>query len=150
MVIYSNHYSTIGSTDEAVKVYIEGCMFARNSAFVGSAILIYEDKSNGFAIRIQVSVKDTDFIDNKILTADRDATITVSQSASTVDIRNINFTLHGNCSFIGNIGTGLRAESSQVGVNGNITFLRNTGILGGALDILVLDNEQRFFHVLCG
>ena len=133
MFIYSNYYTAVGNNDEVVKFYIEGCVFAENLAFIGSAIVIYEFKINGFAVGIQVSIKDTHFIDNQIITADRDAVITVSQSAGTVDIRNVNLTLHGNCSFVGNTGTGLRAESSLVGVNGNITFLRNTGILGGAL-----------------
>ena len=133
LFIYSNYYTAVGSNDEVVKIYIDRCVFGGNRAFIGSAIVIYEFKINGFAVGIQVSIKDTDFIDNEILTADRDAIITVSQSAGTVDIRNVNLTLYGNCSFIGNIGTGLRAESSLVGVNGNITFLRNTGILGGAL-----------------
>lgn len=82
---------------------------------------------------MQVSINDTEFIDNEILTADRDAIITISQSAGTVDIRNVNLTLYSNCSFIDNTGTGLRAESSLIGVNGNITFLRNVGILGGGL-----------------
>ncbi len=133
LFIYSNYYTAVDNIDEVVKFYIDGCVFAENRGFIGSAIVIYEFKINGFAVGIQVSIKDTDFIDNEIITADRDAVITVSQSAGTVDIRNVNLTLHGNCSFIGNTGTGIRAESSLVGVNGNITFLRNTGILGGAL-----------------
>ena len=45
----------------------------------------------------------------------------------------MNLTFIGNCSFINNLGTGVRAESSVIGVNGNITFLRNIGINGGAL-----------------
>lgn len=36
-----------------------------------------------------------------------------------------------------NIGTALRAESSLIGVNGNITFLRNIGINGGALHLVL-------------
>ena len=80
-----------------------------------------------------MSIKDTDFIKNEILTADQDAIVTISQSAGTVNIRNVNLTFTGNCSFINNLGTGLRAESSVTGVNGNITFLRNIGINGGAL-----------------
>ena len=82
---------------------------------------------------MQVSIKDTNFVKNEILTADRDAVVTISQSAGTVDVRNVNVTFYGNCSFIDNVGTGIRAESSVVGVSGNIAFLRNIGIYGGAL-----------------
>ena len=133
LVIYSNYYTAVENINEVVNIYIERCLFTRNRAFAGSAILLYEYKINGFAIGIQVSIKDTDFIDNEIVNANQDASVTISQSAGTVDIRNVNLTLHGTCSFIDNIGTGLRAESSVVGINGNITFLRNTGIFGGAL-----------------
>ena len=157
LLIYSNHYAAVGNINEVVSIYIEGCLFTRNRAFAGSAIHIYEHKINGFAVGIQVSIKDSDFIDNEILPADQDATVTVSQSAGTVDIRNVNLTLQGNCSFIDNIGTGLRAESSLVGIDGNITFLRNTGLFGGALylvtysylimnrnsSIYFIDNEAR-------
>ena len=152
LFIYSNYYTAVGNNDEVVKIYIERCLFTRNHAFIGSAIVIYEYKLNGFAVGMQVSIKDTDFIDNKILTADRDAVITVSQSAGTVDIRNVNLTLYGNCSFVDNTGTGLRAESSLVGVNGNITFLRNTGILGGGLYLvtyayLIMNRNSSIYFV---
>ena len=133
LIIYSSYYTAVENINEVVNIYIEGCLFTRNQAFVGSAIVVYEYKVNGFAVGMQVSINNTDFIDNEILNADQEASITVSQSAGTVDIRNVNLTLHGTCSFIDNIGTGLRAESSVVGISGNITFLRNTGILGGAL-----------------
>ena len=117
-------------------MYIDRCLFTGNRVFVGAAILIYEYKINGFNIGIQISIKDTDFISNEIVTFDQDATITISQSAGIVDIRNVNLTLQGNCSFIDNAGTALRAESSLVGVDGNITFLRNIGINGGALHLV--------------
>ena len=152
LFIYSNYYTAVGNNDEVVKIFIEGCLFARNRAFIGSAIVIYEYKINGFAVGMQVSINDTEFIDNEILTADRDAVITVSQSAGTVDIRNVNLTLYGNCSFIDNTGTGLRAESSLIGVNGNITFLRNVGILGGGLYLvtyayLIMNRNSSIYFV---
>ena len=127
----------MNSIDEVVKVYIDGCIFMRNKALIGSALLIYERKSSGLDVGMQVSIKDTDFIKNEILTADQDAIITISQSAGTVDIRNVNVTFYGNCSFTNNIGSALRAESSVIGMNGNITFLRNIGINGGALHLVV-------------
>ena len=83
------------------------------------------------------SIKDTDFISNEILTADQDAIVTISQSAGMVDIRNVNVSFYGYCSFIDNIRTAIRAESSVIGVNGNITFLRNIGINGGALHLVL-------------
>ena len=127
----------MNSIDEVVKVYIDGCLFMGNKALIGSSLLIYERKSSGLDIGIEVSIKDTDFIKNEILTANQDAIVTISQSAGTVDIRKVNVTFYGNCSFIDTIGTGLRAESSVIGMNGNITFLRYTGINGGALHLVL-------------
>ena len=133
LILFSNYYSAVNSISEVVRIYIDNCSFKENRAFVGSAIIIYERKFNGLDVGMQVSIKDTDFINNEILNADQDAIVTISQSAGTVDIRNVNLTFIGNCSFINNVGTALRTESSMIGVHGNITFLRNIGIYGGAL-----------------
>ena len=134
--IASNYFSPPSDISQVVKVYIDGCLFTDNQAYVGAAINIYENKRSGLSLGIQVSISDTDFVNNEIVTVNPDATITLSQSAGIVDIRNVNLTLHGNCSFIDNAGTALRAESSLVGVSGNITFIRNTGINGGALHLV--------------
>ena len=136
LFVDSNNYFPQNDISKVVKMYIDKCLFTGNRAFVGTAILIYEYKINGFNIGIQISIKDTDFISNEIVTFDQDATITISQSAGIVDIKNVNLTLQGNCSFINNTGTALRAQSSLVGVDGNITFLRNIGINGGALHLV--------------
>ena len=136
LTILSNYYTPQNDIRNVIKVYIDRCFFSGNKAILGAAIIVYEYKISGFNVGIQVSIKDTDFIGNEIVTADEDATITISQSAGIVDIRNVNLTLQGNCSFIDNTGTALRAESSLVGVNGNITFLRNIGINGGALHLV--------------
>ena len=136
LLIYSNYYSPVSDITDVVNVYIDNCLFMGNQGFVGSAMTVYEYKINGFGVGIQIFIKDTNFVNNKIVTVDPDATITISQSAGIVDIRNVNLTLYGNCSFIDNAGTGLHAESSLVGVNGNVTFLRNIGINGGALHLV--------------
>ena len=137
LFIFSNYYSGVSNISEVVNVYIDGCIFVRNKALIGSALLIYERKISGLAVGMQVSIKDTDFIENEILTANQDAVVSISQSAGTVDVRNVNVTFYGNCSFIDNIGSGVRAESSIIGVSGSITFLRNNGINGGGLYLVL-------------
>ena len=94
-----------------VHVYVDRCIFKKNR---GSAI-IYERNIYGLDVGMQVSIKDchTDFVNNKILTNDQNAIVTISQSAGTVDIRNVNLTFIGNCSFINNLGT-LRFVLSRV------------------------------------
>ena len=134
LLIYSNYFSEIVSN--SVKVFVDRCIFSENRATVGSAMAIYESKINGFSLGMQVSIKDSQFSNNKAITTNNDATFTVSQSASTVDVRNVNLTLYGNCSFVDNTGTGIKAESSVIGVSGNVMFLRNTGVNGGALALV--------------
>ena len=134
LLVYSNYFSEVVSN--SIRIFIDSCTFSENRATVGSAMAIYENKINSFSPGMQVSIRDSHFINNKVITTNRDSTITVSQSASTIDIRNVNLTLYGSCSFVDNIGTGMKAESSVIGVNGNVTFLRNTGINGGALSLV--------------
>ena len=157
LLVYSNYYLPVRDVNDAVSVHVKNCLFTRNLAFVGSAMVIYEYKLSGLNIGLQVFIEDTDFVDNGIVTIDTDAVITVSQSAGIVDIRHTNVTFYGNCSFVGNGGTALRAEASLVGISGNVTFLRNTGVNGGALylveysylimnrnsSIYFIDNEAR-------
>jgi hypothetical protein len=151
LLIYSNYFSEIISKS-VLNVFIDRCIFRENRATVGSAMAIYENKINGFSLGMQVSIKDSHFVNNKAITTNQDAMFAVSQSASTVDIRNVNLTLYGNCSFVGNIGTGIKAESSVIGVSGNVTFLRNTGINGGALALitysyLIMNRKSSIYFV---
>ena len=134
LLIYSNYYSEIVSN--SVNVFVDKCNFINNRATVGSAMAVYEYKINGFGQGMQLSIKNSHFVENKVITENHNTMVAVSQSASTVHIRNMNITLYGNCSFVDNIGTGLKAESSVIGINGNITFLRNTGVNGGALSLV--------------
>ena len=70
LIIFSHYNSGVNSINEVVNVYIDGCVFLGNTALLGSAILIYECKISGLDVGMQVSIKDTDFIKNAILTAD--------------------------------------------------------------------------------
>jgi transcription initiation factor TFIID subunit 2/histone acetyltransferase MYST3 len=152
LILFSNYYSAVNRISEVVHIYINKCNFKENRAFVGSAIIIYERKFNGLDVGMQVSIKDTDFINNEIINADQDAIVTISQSAGTIDIRNVNLTFSGNCSFIDNLGTGIRAESSVIGVNGSVIFLRNIGIYGGALYLveysyLIMNSNSSIYFI---
>ena len=149
LLIYSNYFSEIVS--HGINVFVDGCIFSENRATVGSAMALFENKINGFSLGMQVSVKDSHFINNKAISSNRNAVVTVSNSASTVDVRNVNLTLLGNCSFVDNVGTGIKAESSVIGIHGNVTLLRNTGINGawcfGLSHVLLSDNEQKLFNL---
>ena len=138
LLIYSNYFTSV--VNNSINVYIDKCHFKNNRATVGSAMAIYEYKINGFSEGMQIFIRDTDFVENEVITVEsevHDVVIAVSPSASTVSIRNVNLTLQGNCSFVDNIGTGLQAESSLIGIDGNVTFLRNVGTNGGGLSLVL-------------
>ena len=71
LILFSNYYSAVNSISEVVHVYIDRCIFKNNRAFVGSAIIIYERKIYGLDVGMQVSIKNTDFVNNEILNADQ-------------------------------------------------------------------------------
>ena len=152
LLIYSDYYSTVGNLGEVVRVFLNKCTFVNNQALVGSAVFLYEYKLDGFSVGMQVFIRDSDFIANTISTFDEDATVTISQSAGIVDVRNMNLTFYGNCTFKDNDGTALRAQSTLIGVSGNITFLRNTGVNGGALHLveysyLIMNRNSSIYFV---
>ena len=68
LILFSNYYSAVNSISEVVHIYIDRCIFNKNRAFVGSAIIIYERKIYGLDVGMQVSIKNTDFVNNEILT----------------------------------------------------------------------------------
>ena len=65
-----SHYNSGVHINEMVNVYINMCIFTGNKAVLGSALLIYERKTSGLDVGMQVSIKDTHFIKNEILNAD--------------------------------------------------------------------------------
>ena len=151
LYFYSGYRSAVSDLTDVINVFIENCYFARNKAFIGSALQLYEYKLSAGNFGTQIHVSDTTFFDNSIVTTDPNLSQSLLQSAGVVDIRNLNVTLSGKCVFESNNGTALRAEMSYVGIDGNITFNGNIGVYGGALHLvsytylIVLPNSSLYF-----
>ena len=114
------------------------CVFKGNMAYIGSAIYIFETKTNGVFPGMQVSLNTVLVRNNRIVTStiNSDFTVSPSHNSAILDIRGINFTISGDSTFSDNIGTALLAEQSVVGIAGNVTFEKNTGTYGGAMRLI--------------
>ena len=137
--IYSTHYSPLRDRTDVVQFLIADTTFMQNEAISGSALTVIEEKSSGQDDGIQVTVQNSSFIDNTIVSASPNAstgTLLVGQTVGTIELISINITFHGECHIQGNMGTGLKAEKSFIGIFGNLTFLGNVGVSGGALHLL--------------
>ena len=150
LFFYSSYTSAVSDLTDVLYVYIEQCIFERNSAFFGSAMSFFEYKYNAESVGTQVLIKDSNYSKNMITANDMSEDQTVLQSAGVIDIRFMNISFQGNCQILSNIGTGLRAEGSAIGIAGDVTFSDNVGIRGGALHLqsysflIVLPNASLF------
>ena len=124
---YSIYKSAVSDLTDVVYFYI------RNVTYLGSAMQVWELKFHAAYPGTQFQLIDTNITQNSIVTTNANGAQSVLQSTGIVDIRYMNMTMHGNCAIKENFGTALRAESSQVGIVGNVTFDSNIGIRGGAM-----------------
>ena len=139
MFIYSTHTSPLRDTTDAVQFLIANTTFIQNEANSGSAMIITEIKSSGMADGIQVTIQNSSFINNIIVSANPDPSmdaLLVGQTVGTIEVTNINITFHDECHIQGNLGSGLKAERSLIGVFGDLTLRENVGVSGGALHLL--------------
>ena len=139
MFIFSAHTSPLRDTTDAVQFLIANTTFIQNEANSGSAMMITETKSSGMADGIQVTVRNSSFINNRIISANPDPSmdaLLVGQTVGTIEVTNINITFHDECHIRGNLGSGLKAERSLIGVFGDLTLRENVGVSGGALHLL--------------
>ncbi len=140
-IFYDSVYrSAVSDLTDVIYFFIQNSTFQENMAFTGSAILAWEFKSHAAYVGTQLQVTGVNIIGNIISSTNSAQTISSTNSAQTnqqqtgiIDLRTINMTLKGSCSISNNAGTGLKAEASYVGIDGNVTFSENTGVRGGAM-----------------
>ena len=130
---YSLYKSDVKDT---VYVSIQNSIFHKNVAYAGSAIFASELKYNAAYLGTQLEVIDTNITANTIVSTNSSGASSSSvlrQDTGIIDLLSLNMTLKGSCFINKNLGTGLKAELSYVGINGNITFSKNTALRGGAM-----------------
>ena len=134
--ILSEYTSPLRDSTDALMVIFRNCIFERNVAVLGSALDIIENKLSGRNIGMQVSLHDVIVTSNGIESITSDIDPTRSNILATLEIHSVNVTISGNSNFSLNSGTAVYAEQSVVGIAGNVTFDRNTGVYGGAMRLI--------------
>ena len=134
--IISNHAEQ-HAFDSSYQARFYKCVFQRNHAFGGAALLVYEKKDSGFANGLQLYIAESMFERNAF---DLKNNINIEVGGildfGAVHVRNINLTLSGKNRFFRNSATGLAAMSSLINVRGNLRFTRNRAGLGGAMKLV--------------
>ena len=128
----------------------DNCTFENNTALLGAAMYIQENKQTGFQPGIHVKIRNTTVTRNEVY-VDDSSIQTFADSSSVIDVISVNMTLE-NSTFTENSGTVLRTSETLIHIEGEVVFSNNTGIYGGAIrlfaaSILILGNDSTtIFH----
>ncbi len=115
LYFYSVHSSAVSDLTDVIYFYIQNSNFEQNAAYSGSAMQIWDSKFDAGLVGTQLEISDTNVSSNLILSVDLQS---VQQNTGIIDIHQMNMTFKGNCNIEMNSGTGLRAESSHIGIHG--------------------------------
>ena len=134
------------SVANALTIQISECNFTENYAIVGSALAAQEqDTYNTFALLASgyysVVLSNCSLLKNRNL-RDNDQFFQHlyfqigNATQATIFLQYVqNFSL-ANCEFINNNNTALKAEKSNILLEGNVTFMNNTANRGGGISLL--------------
>ena len=134
--ILSGYTSPIRDNKDALMLIFDNCIFERNIALLGSALEIIESKLSGREIGMQVFLHDVIATNNQIVSVNSEVAVSRSDNLAILEIRSVNVTISGNSYFSTNSGTAVHARQGVVGIAGNVTFDRNTGVYGGAMRLI--------------
>ncbi len=137
MLFYSFQAPGVRGLSDVSRLLVSNCIFRENSAPIGAAIWMIDQKLNGRNPGALVELRDIRVEQNNARPLN--STIAVSQdNAAVTDFRGLNVSISGTCYFRDNLGTGLQASGSTIGIDVNATvyFERNSGVFGGAMTFL--------------
>ena len=150
--VYSTFLSPVTDNSDVTYIYFNNCTFDSNVANTGSALAVLEFKLNGLFPGVQVIASDITVRGSRHISSN-EFTITESSNGAAVYIGAANFTVQGESIFDSNLVTALVGSSALLGLNGNVTFIKNTGVFGGAIYIssmshivLSLNSSTRFIQ----
>ena len=134
--ILSGYTSPIRDNTDALMLIFDNCIFERNTALLGSALEIIESKLSGREIGMQVFLHNVIATNNRIDSVNSEVAVSRSDNLAILEIRSVNVTISGNSYFTSNNGTAVHARQGVVGIAGNVTFDKNTGVYGGAMRLI--------------
>ena len=134
------------SVTNALTIQISECNFTKNYAIVGSALAAQEQNTyDRFALLasgyFSVVLSNCSFSNNQNLNSDDQSFQHVyfqigSATQATVFLQYVQNVSLTNCEFVNNSNTALKAEKSNIILEGDVTFMNNTGQRGGGISLL--------------
>ena len=117
-----------------VQIQLERCVFQENQAVVGPVLYATEYKTSKLQRGISISLLDVQIFHNTVLSQ---STITSpSELSGVIHIKEIKFKLSGTSSLQHNSGSALKASSSIIILQGDISFHNNTAGYGGGMSLV--------------
>ncbi len=132
---FYSYDSALTTRSNQNQVHITSCKFFNNSVTMSTGIMTFFDrKYSWIQAGLQVYL-------NSILVKENSGSPPNANSISglydaLISIVSINMTLSGNCLFESNMGSSILAVTSNIYMDGEITFKKNAAAAGGALQLL--------------
>ncbi len=138
VIFYSLEAAGISGLADTARLLFDNCTFEYNMAPIGAAMWLTDRKLNGrLNLGPLVELRDVR-LERNIARPVNFTIATAQDNAAVADIRGLNITISGTSYFTDNLGTGLQASGSLVGISANaiVYFERNSGVFGGAMTML--------------
>ena len=110
--------------------------FRDNHGLIGSAFCGYANERTGFEPSINVTFKDVTVTDNVLQSSSDSLAHGFVESSGHIVFISLNVTLSGDSTFANNTGVAIASLTSLLHIEGNIEFLNNNGIFGGAIRLI--------------
>ena len=131
--VLSTFLSPVSDSLDETFVYFNRCTFDSNAATSGAALLIVEYKLNGLRPGIQIIATDVTVRNNEYILPTSQNLISASSNGAAVFVIASAFIIQGNSIFDSNLVSAIECSAALLGLNGNVTFIKNTGVFGGAI-----------------
>ena len=148
MYSLSSEFTTTANQNQA---FIRKCHFANNSATDSAPVLTaLSQKYSGLSPGLQLHL-DSVLVEGNNGTPSAHTTTTSGFYDSLITVVSMNVTLLGTSTFKDNSGSSILAVTSLIYIAGSVSFISNTAVAGGALQILassylvITDNSSLLF-----
>ena len=116
-------------------VLVSRCTFQANHGFVRGIMFFFEQKWNGQQDGLKIYLNDISVIENVVYSSRDRSYGTPAHSGAILRLESIEATLSGNSTFERNSATAIQTVRSVLHFCGNVTFFKNSGVFGGALNV---------------
>ena len=133
--ILSDRFSARRIVSGSVRILLLQSILRQNIAGKGGAAIdCRETLADGRHLGMQLEISDT-VISESSSTTNPVSLLTTTNVPSAVSVYQMNITLSGNTNIRDNLITGLFTYGGVIGIHGNVSFVNNTGVFGGAMNL---------------